>query len=208
MNISKFLIIDAAFVIAGLSLLFLFNGGKKKYPFLQSPNTERQLRNTSIKLPEKEKLLKLEKRAQKQGSEIEFDNLIGNWKFVSVWKKGFDEENAVFSSFLRIFYANIEFKKDKSIKNSHKLTVIASIRFGLLTIEISGSGFLKGTQPLLMFFLNLIELKSNSKTLLSKSLKEPKEREKSYFSLIALGKNGQWLSARGQSGAVVIWLKD
>ena len=58
------------------------------------------------------------------------------------------------------------------------------------------------------FFLNLIELKSGSNILLSKSLKEPLEKEKSFFALIASGANGRWLSARGQGGSLILWLKD
>ena len=58
------------------------------------------------------------------------------------------------------------------------------------------------------FFLNLIELKSGSSILLSKSLKEPLEKDKSFFALIASGGNGSWLSARGQGGALILCLKD
>ena len=79
---------------------------------------------------------------------------------------------------------------------------------GLLTIAFSGTGYLKGKQPLLPFFLNKIELKSGSKILLARSLKEPEEMDKSFFSMIALEENDELLSARGQGGAVVIWLKD
>ncbi len=205
---SKFLLIDAALAIAAILFLFLFQGGKRKSPLLRSSNTKELIRKSSIKLPDKEKFIKMEKRAKDEGSGIEFYSLIGDWKFVSVWKKDLGEEDTVFSSLLRLFCANIEFKKNTSAENSPKFPVIASIQYGLFTIEFSGSGCLKGKQPLLEFFLNLIELKSGSTTLLSRSVEEPKAKEKSFFALIALEENGKWLSARGQGGAVVIWLKE
>ncbi len=207
MNISKFILIDAALAIAVITLLFLIRGDKKKSSFLRGSNKEKVLRKTYLKLPDKKKLLELEKLAKYKSSGIEFDSILGIWKFVSVWKKIINEEDLVFSSLLRLFSANIEFKKDLSTKNSPRFSVMASIQFGLLTIEYSGYGYLKGKQPLLMFFLKQIELKSGSKTLFSRSLKEPENNQKSFFSLIALEENGKWLSARGQDGAVVIWLK-
>ena len=70
------------------------------------------------------------------------------------------------------------------------------------------TGYLKGKQPLLPFFLNLIELKAGSNILLRRSLKEPEDKEKSFFAMIALEENDELLSARAQGGEVVIWLKD
>ena len=109
---------------------------------------------------------------------------------------------------LRAFSAKIEFTKNLLTENSTELSVIASIQFGLLIIAFSGTGYLKGKQPLLSFSLNQIELKSGSKSLLTRSLKEPEEKEKSFFAMIALEENDELLSARGQGGAVMIWLKD
>jgi len=207
MNITKFLLIDSALVIAIIPVLFLLQGGKRNSPLLRRSNKEELLRKTSIKLPDKEKLINLEKLAKDQGSGIEFESLIGNWKFVSVWKKDRDDEDHVFSSLLRVFSANIEFQKEISTNNSPKFSVITSIRFGLLTIEFSGSGYLRGKQPLLAFFINLIELKLRSNILLRRSLIGPKAKEELFFTLIALENNGDWLSARGQGGALVLWLK-
>ena len=170
-------------------------------------NKEELMGKIPIKLPDKTKLLNLEKHAKNQGSGIKFESLMGNWKFVSVWGKDRDDEDHVFSSFLRVFSANIEFQKEISTNNSPEFSVITSIRFGLLTIEFSGSGYLRGKQPLLAFCISLIELKLRSKILLRRSLIGPKAKEELFFSLIALENNGDWLSARGQGGALVLWLK-
>ena len=208
MNIFKFLLIDAALVIAAIPILFLLQGGKKKYPLLAGFSKERLLSKTSFKLPDKEKLIELEKLAKNQGSGITFDSLIGNWKFISVWKKNIDEEDMIFSLLLRIFAANIEFKKKIPIEHSPEFSVITSIQLGAFTMEFSGSGYLKGEQPLLTFFLNLVEFKSGSKKLLSRSLDEKDENEKSFFSLITLEEKGECLTARGKGGSLVIWMKD
>ena len=208
MNIYKFLLIDTALAITAIPLLFLLQGGKRKSTILTSSKKEKQLRKTSVKLPDKEKLIELENLAKIQGSGIDFDSLLGDWEFVSVWKKDICEEDYIFSSLLRVFSAKIEFKKKISTENSPEFSVIASIKFGLFTIEFSGPGYLKGKQPLLPFFLNQIELKSGTNILLSRSLLEREGEGKSMFALIALEENGEWLSARGQGGAVVIWVRD
>ena len=156
MNIDTFLLIDAALVITALPILYLLQGGKKKYPLLTSSSKERLLSKTSFKLPDKEKLIELEKLAKNQGSGIKFDSLVGDWKFISVWKKDIEEEDLIFSSMLRIFSANIKFKENLPTEYPPKFSVIASIRLGVLTIEFSGSGYLKGERPLLTYFLNLI----------------------------------------------------
>ena len=208
MILSKFLLIDAVLVITVVPLLFLLQSKNKKSSLVRSSKNEDSLEKISINLPDKEKILELEKLARSQGSGIEFDSLVGNWKFVTVWKKGTNKEDSVFSSLLRVFSANLELKKSLSIDQQLKFSITASIQFGIVSIEFSGNAYLKGHQPCLPFLLNLIELKSGSSILLSKSLKEPLEKEKSFFALIASGANSRWLSARGQGGALILWLKD
>ncbi len=208
MNIYKFLLIDAVLVITTIPITIFLQGSNKKYPLLSSSNKERLLGRTSLKLPDKEKLIGLEKHAKKKGSGIKFDSLVGDWRFISVWKKDIDEEDLFFSSLLRIFAAKIKFKKATATEYLSNFSVIASIQLGVLTIEFSGSGCLKGEENLLTYLFNLIELKSGSKILMSKSIEKQTDRRKSYFSLIALDENGEWLAARGQGGSLVIWFKD
>ena len=206
MHISKFLLIDAALTIAVISFLYLLQGGKTS--LFRSPKKEESLKKTLYKLPNKKKLLELEKISRDSGSGIEFDSLVGDWRFVSVWAKDTDKEDSIFCSLLRFFSANLELKKNFSTEHSPKFTLSTSIQFGLFTIEFSGAGFLKGEQPYLPFFFNLIEFKSGSNILLSKSLEEPVEKKKPFFELIASGKSGEWLSARGQGGALFLWLRN
>ena len=208
MNISKFLLIDAVFLFTAIPLIYLIKGAYNNFSLLRNSKKQNTFENISINLPEKRKLLELEVIAENQSSGIEFDSLIGNWKFVSVWKNGADDEDSVFSSLLRVFFANLKLKKDPSIENLLKFLITISIRFGIISLEFSGKGYLEGSQPFLPFFFNLIELKSGSNVLLSRSLKEPLQKEKSFFALIASGQSGKWLSARGQGGALILWLKD
>ena len=209
MNMTEFLLIDSALVITVIPFLILLQGKNTKSPLLRSSNKKDLLEKTSTNLPDKPKILELEKLAKSQGSGIEFDSLVAKWKFVTVWKKDSEDEDSIFSSLLRVFSANLELKKNNlSIHHPLKFTIAVSIHFGIVSIEFSGNAYLKGDQPFLPFFFNLVELKSGSSVLLSKLLVEPVKKEKSYFALIASGENGEWLSARGQGGALVLWLKD
>ncbi len=199
MSITKFLLIDVALAIAATPILFLLQ--RKNYPVKSS------IKSPPYKLPKKENLLELEKLAILQGSGIKCNSLIGEWKFISIWEKDNDYKDSVFSSLLRVFSATIEFKENFSTENSNNLFIKTSIQFGIISIEFSGCAYLKGKQPLLSFFFDLIELKSGSKILLRRSLNEPPNKKKPFFSLIAFkGKEG-WLSARGQRGGLVLWKK-
>ena len=206
MNISKFLLIDIALAVAVIPLLFLLQS--KETSLSRISKKEEILKKTNYKIPDQKKLLELERNAKHKGSGIRYDSLLGDWKFASVGKKDTDEENSIFSSFLRIFSATLSLKKDISTENPLKLSISASIKFGLLSIQFSGIGYLKGEQPFLPFFFNLIEVKSGSTILLSKSLEEPVEIGKSFFALIAIGRSNEWLSARGQGGGLILLLKD
>ena len=198
MNISKFLLIDAALAITIIPLLYLIKGKTK----------EELLEKIDINLPEREKLLNLEKIAMSEGCNIEFDWLAGNWKFVSVWEKDTEDKNSIFSSLLRIFSAKIEIKKKISPQHPLEFSISTSIHFGFLSIKFSGPGYLKGKQPLLTYFFNIIEFKSGSNILLRRSIKEPIEKLKPFFAIVASNKIDRWLSARGPGGALILWLKE
>ena len=207
MNISKLLLIDAALAIGVIPILFLLTGRDKISSLFGSSNKEKLLEKPSINLPEKKKILELEKNARSEGSGIELDSLVGNWRFISVWKEDSDNEDSIFSSLLRIFSAIIELKKEISPQNPLGLSISTSIKFGMLSINFYGSGYLKGKQPFLSFFFRFIEIKSGSSILLKRSIKQAKDKKKSFFELIALEKSEGWLAARGQGGALILWLK-
>tara|TARA_Y100001968_G_scaffold26806_1_gene20911 strand:+ start:915 stop:1544 length:630 start_codon:yes stop_codon:yes gene_type:complete len=208
MNIAKYLLIDVGLVIAAIPLLILLKGRNKRSSLFSIPNNKELLEKTYINLPDKEKLLELEELAIKETSGIDFDSLLGDWKFVSVWEKDSNDENFIFSSLLRVFSANLEIKNNASPQDRNRLSISSSIQFGLLSIKFSGSGNLKGKQPFLNYSLNLIEFKSGSNILLSRSIMESAQKEKSFFALIASNESFGWLSARVQGGSLVLLLRD
>ena len=207
MNISKFLLIDAALVIALIPLIYLLKARSQKSYFFKSAEKKEIIEKTYRNLPSKEKILELEKIVIREGNNFEVDSLVGNWKFVSVWKKN-NEDDSLFSSLLRAFSANLELKRDISSQNPIELCICASIRFGFFSINFSGSGCVKSNQPFLIYFFNLIEFKSGLNVLFSSSIKETVEKEKSFFEIIESNKSEGWLAARGKGDALILWLKD
>ena len=205
MNITKFLLVDAALTITVIPILFLL---RRKTIHVQSSNKVKLLEKNSCKLPEKEKLLELEKFAISKGSGIEYNSLIGDWKFIHLWGKNYEYKDSVFSSLLRLFSATLKLKEDFSTEHPTNFFIKTSIQFGIISMEFSGSACLKGKQPLLAYFFDLIELKLGSLILLTKSLKEPVDKKKPFFSFIASKSSEGWLTARVKGGALVLWNKD
>ena len=111
MNISKLLLLDGVLLIAVMPLIFFLQGKNKKFSLFHILNKDEKKLNTPNKLPNKQDLLALENIAISQGSGIQFNSLIGNWKFTSVWKQDNEEKDSLFSSLLRVFSANIEIRK-------------------------------------------------------------------------------------------------
>lgn len=171
-------------------------------------NNKRILEDSSVNIPNLNALLDLETLARKKGSGIEFNSLIGVWKFVSVWKQGTDNEDSISSSLLRLFSASLELRKDQLANDSLTFDISNYITFGSLLIRFSGSGELKGSQPLLIFFFERIELKLGTRVLLSRLLQVPDEKNRPFFALIAMEECGKWLCARGRGGGLAIWSKE
>tara|TARA_Y100001968_G_scaffold215730_1_gene198452 strand:- start:2442 stop:3065 length:624 start_codon:yes stop_codon:yes gene_type:complete len=204
MNLSQFLIIDVVLALVGLPLLLIFQGKKAKDYLLTIHNQTREKNQGFTEIPTQQKLVELEKIARKDGSGIESKSLIGVWKFMSVWKKGRDQEDPIASSLLRLFSASLEIKENES----NQFAITNLIKFGLLSIQFSGEGYLRGKQPLLPFFFQCIELKAGSTLLFSRSLEIPEENNRPFFGLISMEKHGKWLSARGRGGGLALWIKD
>ena len=113
MNPAKFLLLDGILVFLILPLILIIRGKKKELSFLNDPSPNKIIDSDSMTMPTLEKLLELEKLAKRDGSGIEYDSLIGLWRFVSVWKKNTDQEDSLSSSLLRMFSACLELKKNQ-----------------------------------------------------------------------------------------------
>ena len=161
-----------------------------------------------MNLPSLEKLIEFEKKARLEGSGIEFDSLLGLWKFNSVWKQGSNKEDTISSTLLQVLSASLELKKNIKKPEEEKFTIANSIKFGLLTLRFSGSANLERKQPLLPFSFDCIQIKLASLTILKRSLPLPNQNKRPFFALIAIDSNGKWLSARGKGGGLALWVKD
>ncbi len=208
MNFARFLLFDFIIIILGLPLLLVLQGGKFKIPFLRTINSNEMLEQDLKDLPSLKKLLDLEVSARKDSSGIEFDSLLGLWRFVLVWKKGADTEDSISSSLLRLFSASLELSKDQSNEEALKFYIINSIQFGVLAIKFIGFGDLKGPQPLLPFYFERIELALGKSVLISRQLDIPDEKQRPFFALIAMEESEKWLAARGRGGGLALWMKD
>ena len=161
-----------------------------------------------INLPSLEKLLELEKKARGEGSGIEYESLLGLWKFNLVWKQGSDKEDSISSTLLQVLSASLELKKDIQDPEKELFTIANSIQFGLLSLRFSGKANLERKQPLLSFSFDYIQIKLASLIILNKILPKPEKSKRPFFALIALDSNGKWLSARGKGGGLALWKKD
>ena len=158
-------------------------------------------------LPSLDKLKELEKKARVEGSGIEFDSLLGLWKFNSVWKQGSDTEDSIASTLLQVLSASLELNKDTQNPEEEKFTIANAIKFGLLTLRFSGYANLERKQPLLPFSFNYIQIKIASLIILNRSLPTTNQKKRPFFALIAIDPDGKWLSARGKGGGLALWVQ-
>ena len=156
-------------------------------------------------LPSLVKLIELEKIARVEGSGIDYDSLLGLWKFNSVWKQGSDKEDSISSTLLKVLSASLELKKDKQNPKKELFTIANSIQFGLLSIRFSGIANLEREQPLLPFSFDCLQIKLASLVILKRCLATPEQKKRPFFALIAIDSNGKWLSARGKGGGLALW---
>ena len=208
MSLIKFLLLDCALLVIGLTLVIALQSNKEGSYIDGKLNLKEIEAMNSLNLPRLKELLELEVEARKGGSGIQLDNIIGLWNFVSVWKKNTDKEDSIASALLRLFSASLEIRKKVRDEKDPWVSITNSIRFGSLSIQFIGSGKLKGSQPLLFFFFESIELKFSKTILISRSLVIPEENNKPFFALIAKDENCKWLSARGRGGGLALWIKD
>ena len=159
------------------------------------------------KLPQYKEIKILESISKKDGSGIGSEDLIGIWKFNSVWKKGSEKIDSISSSILQVLSAKLELKINKSKNNSFDFQIKNSISFGILSIIFCGQASLKGIRPLLPFFFENLIINIGNLTLINKPLKKPEEKKMPFFSLIAINEEKNWMCARGRGGGLAIWIK-
>ena len=132
-------------------------------------------------LPKFMEIKNLEIISQKHGSGIGYEDLIGTWKFNSVWKKGSKEIDNISSSILQVLSAKLELKKTNSQNNTVDYKIINSVSFGILSFIFCGQASLKGTRPLLPFFFENLIIKIGNFNLVNKSLKKTRREANAFF---------------------------
>ena len=158
-------------------------------------------------LPDYKEIKNLESISKKDGSGISYEELIGIWKFNSVWKKGSEEIDNISSSILQVLSAKLELKEKDSQTSNFNFEIKNSISFGFLSIMFYGHASLKGIRPLLPFYFENLKINIGNFTLFNKSLKKPEEKRMPFFSLISISKENNWMCARGRGGGLAIWIR-
>ena len=157
--------------------------------------------------PDFDQIKNLEKIANKDGSGIQFKDLLSYWKFQYVYKKGDTKIDNVSSSILQVLSASLKLSKSTGQNDENTFEISNSIKFGVISINFTGKANLKGTRPLLSFYFEQLIIKFLNITLITKSLKNIDPQKRPFFSLIALGERNKWLCARGKGGGLAIWIK-
>lgn len=158
-------------------------------------------------IPQYSEIKELENISKKEGSGISYEDLIGTWKFNSVWKKGSEEIDNISSSTLQVLSAKLELKKNNSHDKCFDLKIKNSISFGILSVIFCGKASLKGKRPLLPFFFENLKINIGNFTLVNKQLKKIADKKMPFFSLVAINKDDSWMCARGKGGGLAIWIK-
>ncbi len=157
--------------------------------------------------PNFDEIKTLEKLANKDGSGVQFEDLLGFWKFQYVYKKGDISIDNVSSSILQVLSGSLELSKSIGQNDVPTFEISNSIKFGVLSINFSGKAYLKGNRPLLIFYFEQLLIKFLNIPIINTSLKNTDPKKRPFFSLIALGEEKKWLCARGKGGGLAIWIK-
>ncbi len=172
-------------------------------------NHNNQLEELPRDLPDLNQLLEFEKQSRKNGSDIEFNSLIGDWRFATVWKNFKNKENIAASFFLRVFSAKLCLENDSKNEDSINYKISNSIQFGLLSLKFVGFANLQEDQTLLTFYFESIELYMGSRPIFIRKIPIITDiKKRPFFALIALGTKNKWLSARGRGGGLALWIKE
>ena len=157
--------------------------------------------------PNFDEIKNLEKIANKDGSGIQFEDLLSYWKFQYVYKKGDTSIDNISSSILQVLSASLKLSKSTEQNDEATFDIRNSIKFGVLSIDFVGKAYLKGPRPLLPFYFEQLLINFLNIPLITKSLKNIEPKKRPFFSLIALGEGKKWLCARGKGGGLAIWVK-
>tara|TARA_Y100001968_G_C19449136_1_gene767323 strand:- start:5047 stop:5718 length:672 start_codon:yes stop_codon:yes gene_type:complete len=207
MNFTKYLIIVGLIFTTFVILIFIVY---KKINEINSKDIRINKKNEELNFnyPTLEDLLRLEKFSRKNGSGIQFEDLLGIWNFYLVWNQKKQFQDNIFSYLLRLFSAKLELNKSINKDENPTFNIINSIDFGFLSIRFVGLGSIKGSQPLLPFFFEKIEFRLGDRVMLSRQLNIPQDKDRPFFALISVNQEEGWMAARGRGGGLALWQKN
>lgn len=150
-------------------------------------------------MPGAAELLMLERLARQQGSGLDPEAVLGEWRLQTVWPRQGQHPSAAASGLLRGLAASLTIAPLDA-----GLAIRNAVRLGPLTLTFIGRGELTGRRPLLNFRFTELQLCWGQQLLWTRPLPPPKRQRQPFFALIARDPSG-WLAARGRGGGLALW---
>ena len=148
-------------------------------------------------------VLKLERNARHQGTGLMLKALTGCWRLKTTWSRQGTAAPMATSLLLRALQARLDLEMHES-----ELRIANQISLGPLQLRFEGSANLLGRRPLLQFSFSTVQVKLGSILLLERTLAQPEPQRMPFFALIGMGKDANWLCARGRGGGLALWVKE
>ena len=158
-------------------------------------------------LPDFDEINNLEKIANKNGSGIIYNDLLGIWRLKYIWRKGSNKIDNVSSSFLQILFASLDLSGVISEDETQNYVIKNSITFGFLSMIFCGKAYLTGKRPVLRFYFEKLLIKFGNQNIKEISINKVDEKKMPFFLLIKVDDDSKWLSARGKGGGLALWVK-
>ena len=157
-------------------------------------------------------LLNLERKARRQGSGIQADQLNGCWHLQNTWKRSGDPSTPGTDVCLRAFNAclilTVSSEDDSPEHDSPEtehIQIENRVQVAGFQLSFQGSAQLKGNRPLLFFSFTRVQLKIGEKVWFSKAIDTPLLQRQPFFALIHLDPSQGSLIARGRGGGLALW---
>ncbi len=156
--------------------------------------------------PDADRLRALERDSQRDGSGLQQEDLIGDWRLNQVWGKEQTDPSRATGATLRALSASLALlpAQDGTLRIENSLALAG------LKLVFIGSAHLRGRRPLLVFTFDTLRVTLAGRTLWSLALPPAAKGREPFFALIASRSTTagtRWLAARGRGGGLALWLQ-
>ena len=148
-------------------------------------------------------VLELERQARLRGTGLTPQTLSGCWWLNTTWSRQGAAAPKASSLLLRALQACLELEVQEA-----DLRIANQVSLGPLQLRFEGSACLVGRRPLLQFSFSTVRVMLGSTRLFERNLAQPQPQRMPFFALIGVGKDANWLCARGRGGGLALWVKD